>query len=377
MSSSHPGELIVEPVSRQDHLLQVLTRVTDPRKPRGRRHPLAALIAVAVCATLAGAKGFTAIGQWAAETTTHTLTALGMARGAADEATFRRTFARLDADLLDRVLGAWSATRVAQVNGLRIISLDGKTLRGARVGTERASHLVAALCGTTTLGQVAVDAKSNEIPAVRDLLQFIDINGAVVTVDAMHTQTDTAATIRAQGAHYVFTVKANNKHLYAQLKKVPWKQVPAHTTRDSGHGRKETRTIKTAQVPAWITFEGAAQIAQLRRTTWRKKSKSSPKRKSVEVVYLITSADGRTAPPLALAAWVRQHWGIENKLHHVRDVTYDEDRSQVRTGSAPQVMATLRNTAIGLLRAVGFDNIAEANRHMIRDEARPLRLLQN
>src|SRR5699024_12231156 len=122
--------------------------------------------------------------------------------------------------------------------------LDGKTLRGARAGTERAPHLVAALCGTSTLGQVAVDAKSNEIPAVRDLLGFIDINGAVVTVDAMHTQTDTAHAIRAGGAHYVFTVKANNKHLYAQLKKVPWKHVPAHTTRDTGHGRKETRTNK-------------------------------------------------------------------------------------------------------------------------------------
>ncbi|MET9781512.1 ISAs1 family transposase [Nocardiopsis sp. NPDC055879] len=376
MSSSHPGELIVEPVSRQDHLIQVLAGVPDPRKPRGRRHTLAALIAVAVCATLAGAKGFTAIGQWATETTTHTLTALGMVRGAADEATFRRTFARLDADLLDQVLGAWSATRLAVINGLRIISLDGKTLRGARTGTEGAPHLVAALCGTTTLGQVTVQTKSNEIPAVRELLQFIDIAGAVVTLDAMHTCTDTANTIRTGGAHYVFTVKANNKHLYAQLKKVPWKHVPAHTTRDTGHGRKETRTIKTAQVPAWVTFEGAAQIAQLRRTTWRKKSKGSPKRKSVEVVYLITSADHRVAPALVLSGWVRQHWGIENKLHHVRDVTYEEDRSQVRTGSAPQVMATLRNTAIGLLRAAGFDNIAEANRHMIRDEARPLRLLQ-
>ncbi|WP_425572080.1 ISAs1 family transposase, partial [Nocardiopsis exhalans] len=102
---------------------------------------------------------------------------------------------------------------------------------------------------TTTLGQVAVDAKSNEIPAVRDLLGLLDIDGAVVTLDAMHTQTDTATTIRTGGAHYVFTVKANNKNLYAQLKKVPWKHVPAHTTRDTGHGRKETRTIKTAQVP--------------------------------------------------------------------------------------------------------------------------------
>ncbi|GAB2484086.1 hypothetical protein [Nocardiopsis aegyptia] len=150
----------------------------------------------------------------------------------------------------------------------------------------------------------------------------------------------------------------------------------AHTTLDTGNGRKETRTIKTTQVPAWITFEGAAQIAQLRHTTWHKKSKGSPEHRSVEVVYLITSAEGRTAPALVLARWERQHWGIENTLHHVRDVTYDENRSQMRTGSVPRVMSTLRNTAIGLFRAAGFDNIAQANRRMIRDEARPLRLLR-
>lgn len=375
MPSSHPGELIVEPVSRQDHLIQVLQRVTDPRKPRGRRHTLAALIAVAVCAVLSGAKGFTAIGQWAAQTTADTLTPLGMGRGPADEATFHRTFARLDADLLDQVLSAWAATggRDQRSTGHLLGRQDRP--RGPhrhRTGPAPGRRLVR----HHPLGQVRVEAKSNEIPAVRNLLGRIDINGAVVTLDAMHTQTHTATTIRAGGGHYVFTVKANNKHLYTQLKSLPWKHVPAHTTRDTGHGRRETRTIKTAQVPAWTTFEGAAQVAQLRRTTWRKKSKGAPKRKSVEVVYLITSADRSTAPPLTLAGWVRRHWGIENKLHHVRDVTYDEDRSQVRTGSAPQVMATLRNTAIGLLRAAGFDNIAQANRHMIRDEKRPLRLLQ-
>jgi predicted transposase YbfD/YdcC len=90
------------------------------------------------------------------------------------------------------------------------------------------------------------------------LLQVIDTDGAIVTLDAMHTQADTAATIRAGGAHYVSTVKANNKHLYAQPKELPWKYVPARTMRGTGHGRRETRTTKTADVPAWITFEGAA-----------------------------------------------------------------------------------------------------------------------
>ena len=126
------------------------------------------------------------------------------------------------------------------------------------------------------------------------------MDGAVVTVDAMHTQRDTEHAIQGLGARYVFTSKTNNKHLYAQFKNLPRKHVPHRTMRESGHGRKETRTIKTTEVAARIEFEGATQLAQLRRTTWRKKPKGSPKRKSVEIVYLITSADRRTVAPLTL-----------------------------------------------------------------------------
>ncbi len=145
--------------------------------------------------------------------------------------------------------------------------------------------------------------------------------------------------------------------------------MPAHRVTVTGHGRRLTRTIRVVDAPDWITLTGATQVAQLRRTATRKG------RKSVEVVYLITSADHQTAPPAVLAAWVQGHWGIENRLHWVRDVTWDEDRSQVRTGKAPRVMATLRNTAISLLRLAGWTNIAEALRHHARDATRPVNLL--
>lgn len=108
-----------------------------------------------------------------------------------------------------------------------------------------------------------------------------------------------------------------------------------------------TRTIKVVAAPDWVNFAGAAQIAQVRRTVTRKGSKT------IEVVYLVTSADHQAAPPATLAAWVKGHWARENRLHWVRDVDYDQDRSQVRTGSGPQVMANLRNTAISLLRLAG------------------------
>jgi predicted transposase YbfD/YdcC len=255
--------------------------------------------------------------------------------GAAEESTFRRAFATVDADTLDSVLGAWLWTRSQQVLDRLVIAIDGKTIRGARDKNGKAPHLVAALAHGigAVLGQVAVAAKSNEIPAVRILLAaFTSLAGAVITIDAMHTQTDTAQAIIDRGADYVMTVKANMPTLYQRLQKLPWVDIPATSTVTKDHGRRARRTIKVAAVPAWIEFTGAAQIAQLRRTVTQKG------KKTVEVVYLITSAG--TADPATLAAWVRGHWHVENKLHWVRDVTYQEDKSLVRTGNAPRVMAT-------------------------------------
>lgn len=371
MPSSRIPAVVSTPVSRREHLVELLGQVPDPRKRRGIRHPVGGLIAVAVCAVLAGARGFTAIGEWAQDAGVASLARLGLARGSVDESTLRRLFARLDADLLDKVLGAWAVTRAQVVAGRRVIAIDGKTVRGARGGQQPAPHLVAALAhgSGAVVGQVAVSEKSNEIPAARDLLAVLDLADAVVTMDAVHTQHDTATVVTSAGADYVLTVKANQKTLYARLKALPWAKIPGHTTTERGHGRRATRTIKVADVPAWIEFTGATQIAQLRRTVTRKG------KRTVEVVYLVTSADAATAPPEVLATWVQGHWEVENRLHWVRDVTFDEDRSQVRTGNAPRVMASLRNTAITLLRIHGHENIAAALRHHARDTTRPINLL--
>jgi predicted transposase YbfD/YdcC len=221
----------------------------------------------------------------------------------------------------------------------------------------------------TVVGQLATAAKSNEIPTVRTLLAAFDLTGVVVTVDAMHTQTDTAQLITDAGGDYVFTVKNNQPSLYAACKQLPWRQVPTHSTVSTGHGRRVRRTIKVVTAPTWVSFGKAAQVAQIRRTTTRQG------KTTVEVVYVITSADHAAAPPATLAAWVQGHWGIENRTHWVRDVTFDEDRSQVRAGNSPQVMATLRNTAISLLRLTGWTNIAAGLRHHARQPDRPLNLL--
>ena len=359
------------PAARSQYLLDLLAQVPDPRKKRGRRHPLAGLLAVGIAAVIAGSKSFAAIGQWAGDAGPGVLAALGAVRGPAEESTYRRAFALISADVLDRVVGAWLWTRAVRAGGRLVIAVDGKTVRGAKTKGGKAPHLVAALAHGVgaVLGQVAVDGKSNEIPAVRELLKaFADLAGAILTIDAMHTQHDTAKAILARQADYVMTVKANMPTLYRQLRQLPWAAVPSFSSVSTDHGRRARRTIKSVLAPAWIGFDGAAQVAQLRRTVTRNG------KKTVEVVYLITSV--RDADPVTLAAWVRSHWEIENRLHWVRDVTYLEDNSLVRTGNAPRVMASLRSLAISLLRLDGEDNIAAANRHHARDPQRTLKLLQ-
>lgn len=363
MPSSPIGAADARLVDR--HLLGVLGKVPDPRDPRGLRYPLSGVLAVAVCAVLAGARSFAAIGDWALDLGVEQLERLGLAK-APVESTMRKLFARLDAAALDAALAVFAWCRVRQIGGRRVIAIDGKTVRGARTAVTSAPHLVAALDHATgvVLGQNQVAAKSNEIPAVRDLLAGfdpVDLHGCVITVDAMHTQDDTAKAILDAGAHYVFTVKNNRPTLLAALQALPWSKVPVgSTSTEVTHGRRCTRTIKVIEVPTlpgWPQFTGAAQVAQLRRTVTR------GGHRSVEVVYLITSARHHEAPPATLAAWVRGHWRVENKLHWVRDVSFDEDRSRVRTGQAPRVMASLRNTVIAILRLAGWDNIAAALRH--------------
>jgi len=373
MSSSSVVAMSVEPRAlARPGLLELFEQVGDPRARRGVRHLFAPLLAVALAAVLAGARSFTAIGEWVADADPDVLARLGVAGSRRPcEATIRRALTRVDGQLLDAVLGAWMRTRVGRLGGRRVIAVDGKTVRGARAGGKVAPHLVAALDHTlgVVLGQVQVDAKSNEIPALRTLLEVFDLVGAVVTADAMHTQTATAAYITGRGGHYVLTVKGNQPGLFARCKALPWADIRSTSVLDRGHGRRVRRTIKVAAAPALLDFAGAVQVAQIRRT------RTLAGKKSVEVVYVITSMTSTQASPAHIAAWVQGHWAIENRLHWVRDVVFDEDRSAVRTGHAPRVMAILRSTAISVLRLSGASSIAAATRHHARNAARPVELL--
>jgi hypothetical protein len=163
-----PPPMTSSPIAaaRSQYLLDLLAQVPDPRKRRGKRHALAGLLAVGIATVIAGSRSFAAIGQWAAGAGPEALAVLGAARGPAEESTFRRAFALVSADVLDRVLGAWLHTRVVQAGGRLVVAIDGKTVRGAKNKNGRAPHLVAALAHGigAVLGQVAVEERSNEIP---------------------------------------------------------------------------------------------------------------------------------------------------------------------------------------------------------------------
>jgi hypothetical protein len=190
--------------SDRGRLLPMLAGVPDPRARRGVRHRLVVILGLAVCAVLAGARSFTAIAEWAADADQATRDALGITGVVPCESTFRRTLQNLDADALDDAAGGWAQQRTIPVPGARrVIAVDGKALRGSATADHAGRHLLAALdhaCGVA-LGQVDVDAKTNEIPMFATLLDRIDLTGAVVTADALHAQRAHAGYLAGRAAH--------------------------------------------------------------------------------------------------------------------------------------------------------------------------------
>lgn len=362
-------------------LLERLHEVPDPRDPRGVRHALVVVLALTACAVLAGATSLLAVGEWIADAPPSVLEHLGVRpdplfpkRCLPAETTVRRLLVRIDGDALDQAVGRWLTDRRTTSDGqLPGLAVDGKSLRGAARSRGRKVHLLAA-CDHVRgliLAQLDVGEKTNEVTCFQPLLETIaDLAGVVVTSDAMHTQREHAQYLLGRDAHYIVIVKGNQKKLRKQLKSLPWNQIPLQSrTHNAGHGRGEIRRIKVCTVNN-LLFPGARQAVQLKRRRVDHKSG----RISIKTVYAVTSLTAERATPADLASLIRDHWKVE-ALHHVRDVTFAEDASQLRTGTAPRAMATWRNLAIGALRLAGSTNIAAGLRYNARDARRPLALL--
>lgn len=367
-------------------LLECLRPVPEPRRRCGIRHQAAVVLAFAVAAVLAGADSVTAISEWAADAPPVVLGALGARwdrwhrrQVPPSAATFRRVLARLDAEAAAAAFGGWLRQQVTAGladPGALVIALDGKTLRGARAGQDKAPHLLAAMiCGArAVIAQRDIGQKTNEITQVKPLLAEVDITGALVTADALHVQRETARhLVEDKGADYLFTaVKDNQPGVFAALDALDWGQAPiACTARDTGHGRDETRTLQVLPAPGDL-FPHAAQAFLIERTV--RDPATGHLRSAVAALGITSRSPQRGGTPEALAAAARGHWGIE-ALHHVRDVTMNEDAHRLRAGSSAQVMAALRNTAIAVLHLAGFTSTAQGRRWAARDAARPVAAL--
>jgi predicted transposase YbfD/YdcC len=372
-------------VSGSGGLLERLEALADPRSRHGKLHGLAGLLTIAAAAALAGARTYTAIGEYAREVPQATLARLGIWRRpystwyvAPSETSLRRVLQQIDPDELDRVVGGWLAARQRPASTGEepgAVAVDGKTLRGARQADGHQVHLFAALAHGrgTILAQRQVPKGTNEITGFQPLLDQVDLAGRVVTADALHTQADHADyLVGKRQADYLFCVKGNQPGLETAINHLPSAAFsPPHAETDRGHGRIEQRTIRTAPLPASVRFPHAAQVLELQRHT----TDLGGHTLRTEVVYGITSLDATRAGSARLLGLVRGQWEIENRLHWVRDITFDEDRSQIRSGHGPQVMASLRNLAISLLRLAGHRNIARGLRWAGRDPTRALGLL--
>ncbi len=381
-------------------LLECFALVPDPRDRRGVRHCLAGILAMCTAAVLCGCSSLEDVTAWVSAAGPEILAALGCRRNALGVLTpphpdtIVRVFAGLGAQQLADHAGACLARHalpalavfpVAGPAWLPAIAVDGKAVRGAAGEDGLVPYLLAAATHeqASVIAERLIGPKTNEVPGLapllRDLNERVSLAGHVITVDAGHTVRAHATFICEDLlAHYVMTVKCNTPKLFAALDALDWAAVPvSHQVTGTGHGRTEKRTIQVMDAPAPVRalFPHAAQVFLIERYVTRKvrkRKKNSRKYKTVTVrsavaALCITSLSAREAAPEHLAGYVRRHWHIENKIHYVRDVTYREDASRVRTGPRPRVMATLRNLAIGLIRQAGYTKIAATIRKIKYD----------
>lgn len=335
----------------------------DPRVERTKEHRLVDILTIGLCAVLCGADGWTGMEAFGQAKEPWLRTFLALPHGIPSHDTFGRVFGRLDPEAFGRCFVAWvRAVAPATLGHLRAV--DGKTLRGSQdqASGRAALHLVSAwaVASGLVLAQVAVDDKSNEITAIPALLRLLDLAGCLVTIDAMGCQTAIAAQIVDQGGDYALALKDNHPTLHDDVRRIfaearedgfavfaPADHDYARTV-DNDHGRLEIRRHWTLRDPELLAYlDPAGRWAGLRGVGMVEAERRVGEAVSVEARYYLLSA------PLSAAAFgraVRGHWGIENRVHWVLDVTFREDACRVRADRGAQNLAVLRHFALNLLR---------------------------
>ncbi len=351
-------------------LHEALLDLPDPRKNRGCSYrSIAGLLVLAISAVIAGRTSYEGIARWVKDVPESLLRALGCLRDSKtgkyrrpSEATLRRAIQSVNTELVDKKCIEWACKQGIKLAG-NAIAIDGKALRGSHgADPQKQIQLLAAITHHegVVIAQRQIEEKSNEIPAARDIISEMDIEGATVTFDALHTQKKTAELVKKKGADFIMQVKGNQPTLAACLIEVDWAEFRAHSVEtDRGHGRIEKRSIRVMSVPEDDPLPGFPSAKQMI-MVFRERATLQGVSGDPEIAFFITSLSRQAAKPCDLNKMIRNHWIIENGLHYVRDVTFGEDLSRVRTGNGPRNMANFRNLAINIFRMRGETNIRAA-----------------
>ena len=336
------------------------SKVTDPRLERTKDHKLTDIMAIAICAVICGAEGWTDIENFGKSKFSWLKTFLELPNGIPSHDTFGRVFSMLDAQQFQLAFWEWVCAVNDIVQG-QVINIDGKCLRGSddqKLG-KRAIYMVSAWAteNELVLGQRKVDEKSNEITAIPELLKMLAISGCIVTIDAMGTQTSIAKTIIDRQADYVLSVKENQGHLFEdisvlfavdQASNFKYATLDDYKTVNKGHGRIEIRECWSTSNPEYLNLiRGVQNWAGLRSIAMVICTRIIEGKETREVRFYISSLASNAERILRV---VRKHWSIENKLHWVLDVALNEGHSRVRKDQAPENLAVLRHIALNLLK---------------------------
>jgi len=332
--------------------------LTDPRIDRSRLHELLDIVAIAICAVVAGADSWDDIEDFGHAKLGWLRTFLSLPNGIPSHDTFRRVFERLDPEEFQRCFLGWIEA-LHEATGRQVVAIDGKTLRRSfdRANGKSALHLVHAwaVSNHLLLGQVAVGEKSNEITAIPRLLKMLEVSGAIVTIDAMGCQKEIARTIRGRQADYLLALKGNHERLLEQVVAF-WQEayrrgfkgyeaMTYHRQWNEGHGRFEARRCWATSDLSWL--EGREEWEGLRSVVFVESERFVGESLAVEERYYLSSlpADARLLNEAA-----RSHWAVENSLHWVLDVTFHEDSSRIKKKNAPENFGLLRRLALCLLK---------------------------
>lgn len=377
-------------------LYSYLARVPDPRDPRGRRHPLAAILALTCLAMLSGIHGYLPAAEWARKLSKRQRKKLGFRKGRTPAAsTLYEVLKVLSWEALEGELRAWMADaelretpaegKTARTGDPAGLALDGKTARGSWKRGADIAHMLSVVTHALglTLAQAPVARKRGELTAARPLLQQLLLDGLVVTVDAQFTQPDVARTILARGGDYVMRVKKNQPTLLAEVEAL---LSPAHyerghrssvVTHDVGHGRVEERQLVVHPLaPGELDWPGAAQVFVVISKVTQRNPGTQPRPAPVLTrIYGVTSLKPEAADAARLLRLYRGHWSVESKVFWVRDKVMGEDASPVATGNIVAVLASLRGAVLNIIRGAGYQGTARAIREFNGGRTAALRAL--